>query len=136
MYNIPYAVDSSNSKPVYTRNKKRMELAESSLKEKKRKISWFKMANRILTKKHLKVMAHYRLWKRSGFLIKRFEFIHHQKEVLFEFLHEYGNNINVSSDKLNSIVDFIQAEKGKAEYKISANQYIKKENKVVSIITK
>ncbi len=136
IHDIPYAIDSSNAKPVYTRNKKRIELAELSLKAKKQRVSWFKMANRILIKKHLKVMSYYKIWKRSNFSTKIFEIIRYPNEVLFEFIHEHGNNINVSSDKLKSIIDFIQAEKGKAEYKISATQYIKKEDKHLSIIEK
>ncbi len=136
IYNIPYAIDSSNDKPVYTRNKKRLELAELSLKAKKQRLSWFKMANRILVKKHLKVMSYYRMWKKSNFSIKRFEILHYPNEILFEFLHEYGNNIKITADKLTSIIAFIQSENGKAEYKISSTQFIKKEDKHISIITK
>ncbi|TCG10700.1 tRNA lysidine(34) synthetase TilS [Mycoplasma todarodis] len=136
IYNIPFAIDSSNEKPVYTRNKKRIELAELSLKAKKQRLSWFKMANRILIKKHLKVMSYYKMWKRSEFSIKKFEILHYPNEILFEFLHEYGENIKITSDKITSIIDFIQSPNGKAEYKISSNQYIKKENKHLSIITK
>ncbi|CAM9113872.1 tRNA lysidine(34) synthetase TilS [Mycoplasma todarodis] len=136
IYNIPYAIDSSNSKPIYTRNKKRLELAELSLKAKNQRLSWFKMSNRILVKKHLKVMSYYKLWRKSDFSIERFEILHYPNEILFEFLHEFGTNINITADKLTSIIAFIQSKNGKAEYKISANQYIKKENKHISIITK
>ncbi|CAM9109388.1 tRNA lysidine(34) synthetase TilS [Mycoplasma marinum] len=136
IWNIPYAIDSSNSEPVYTRNKLRIELSKLSLKAKKQRLSWFKMSNKILVKKNRKVQFNCFLWAKNSFSVKSFRILHFKEEVIFEFLHEFGTDIKVTKDKINSIIDFITSKNGKAEYKISSDEYIKKENGIISIISK
>ncbi len=133
---IPYAIDSTNSEDKYTRNKVRHKLEELTQKEKRSKYQWFTMSNRILVKKAKKVDIYYKKWSKTNFSIFTFGYMRFKNELVYRFLHEKGDDINVTSKKLDSIIDWLSSENSKREYKIKDNVFIQKKNKVISIIVK
>ncbi|MCP4336889.1 MAG: tRNA lysidine(34) synthetase TilS [Mycoplasma sp.] len=134
--NIPYVIDVSNSETIYTRNQVRKEIEKLTPKEKKDQFSWFQLSNRILDKKNKKVNIYYKKWCKSNFSLFTFGYMKFKNELVFNFLHDNNKDIKVSSNKIKSIIQWIEADNSKREYKIKDKVFIKKENKVIKIITK
>lgn len=122
--NINYAIDSSNGKPIYTRNKIRMELSKLTFKEKKDKYKWFLMSNKILKKKNRKIKILYSLWQKGDFKASFLKTSPYKSELVFELIHSHFENIKLSTSKIESIIDFIIANNGTNKYKLNYNSLL------------
>jgi tRNA(Ile)-lysidine synthase len=123
---IPFAIDDTNLKPIFERNRIRLELSTKSFNEKKDLYNWFMMSNKILVKKNNKVLYCYKKWEKSDFKVNVFTYMHFKNELVFKFIYKNNLNIKLSQKKIDSIVDFINSEKGNIKYKLSDKYYINK----------
>ena len=131
--NIRYAIDSTNATDKYTRNQFRHEL-EKDPKKKKDLYAWFVMSNKILKKKYSKVSYLSKKWSKSNYSVEFFKSFKYKEEILYETLHNIFGDIKVSSNKLNSLIAFIESRDGGKEFKVSDKKIItKKKNHVIFI---
>ena len=118
--NIKYAIDSTNSKPIYSRNKVRLELAKLSEKEKQSRFTWFKMCNKILAKKWKRINKKYKKWEAKEFSTIIFKgFGTDKQEVVFKYVHDKYDGIKLSSSKIKSIIQFIESKDGGKNFKLN-----------------
>ena len=128
-----YAIDSSNEKPIFERNKIRLELHTKDINDKIKLMKWFKMSNSILKKKFSKVDALYKKWKSKNYEVAFFRVVKHQEEVVYEFIHDNFNDASLSSNKINSLIDFILSKDGGKKFMIDKANYISKAKGYVTI---
>ena len=131
--NQEYAIDSSNEKPIFERNKIRLELHTKDINDKIKLMKWFKMSNSILKKKFSKVDAFYKKWKSKNYEVAFFRVVKHQEEVVYEFIHDNFNDASLSSNKINSLIDFILSKDGGKKFMIDKTNYISKAKGYVTI---
>ncbi|NQZ65598.1 MAG: tRNA lysidine(34) synthetase TilS [Mycoplasmatales bacterium] len=131
---ISYAIDSTNSKPIFERNKIRIELNKKTKKEKNDIFKWFKMSNKILVKKFKKVDFIYKRWKHSEYKIRNFREIKFKEEVIYEFINDNFQNVNLSSKKIENIVLFIDSPNGGKSFKLNDKHSLIKENGLVKFV--
>ncbi len=131
--NLKYATDSSNAKPIYTRNKKRIELKGLSHQDKKQQLNWYKLVNKILAKKYRKVDYLYKKWEKTNFSLEFIRAMKFREELIFEFIINNTKQINVSAKKIDSIVKFLMADKEAKEYKLADGIFLSKKNKKIKI---
>ena len=124
--NIEYAIDSSNAQPIFERNKVRIELSKLSHKEKKEMLLWFKRANKILTKKFNKVDKLYEKFKNSNYDINLFKKMKYHSEIIYEMIHDKFDNVKLSTQKIDSIIDFILSNEGGKKFLLSKDKFISK----------
>ena len=126
-HKIPYGIDETNNDEKFSRNKIRKELSSWTQRKKNSYISWFKMSNKILRKKEKKVNNWYLVWEKSNFSIKTFINIpNFKQEIIFKYIHEKFENINLSKNKINAIINFIEGAKGKKNFKLNEKESITK----------
>lgn len=127
--NILFAIDSTNELPIYERNKVRLELKDKTWQEKEQLFRWFKMSNKILLKKHRRIKKSYNKWASTEFSTKNFKALERDKiYIVFKYLHSNFCDIKISSAKLQSLVDFIEGEKGNVTFKLNDYWGVKKIN--------
>lgn len=125
---IPYAIDSSNEELIFERNKIRHELSKKTLQEKKEIYKWFKGANKLLEKNFSKVDAAYKMWKNSKYKVELFRNTKMKNEVIYEFINDIFQNINLSSGKIESLIDFITSSNSGKKFILNKDYSIIKEN--------
>lgn len=126
---LPYAHDETNDKPIYERNKIRLDLKKKSAKEKEQMYQWFILANKILKKKHRRINKVYQKWQTSNFALTKFRALDRDKvHLVYLYVHHNFKDVKVSQAKLESLVAFIEGSKGQVAFKLNENNSIKKEN--------
>ena len=126
---ITFAIDSSNAKPIYERNKIRKELATKSIGEKQNMFEWFTIANKILKKKFKRIDRKIlKIIKNKHQLIDYRQLVRDQKEVIYEIIHREFQNVKVSTNKINAIIDFINSKEGAKKFIVNQSYHIYKKN--------
>ena len=130
--NIEYGIDETNEDIKFTRNAIRAKVKTWPIKEKRYNVSWFKMSNKILKKKHKRIISRYSKWEKSNFSIKHFRNIDkYKEEIVFKFIHIKFGNIKLSKEKLNSIISFIEGKDSNKIFKLNANVDLTKKNGII-----
>ena len=130
---VEFGVDETNKDLKLTRNRIRDDISKWPMKKKKSYVSWFRMSNRILKKKNKRVNSAYIKWEKSGFSVKSFRSIYKYKvDIVFKYVHAKHGNVKLSSDKLKSIVAFIEAPEGNKKFKLNDKKTILKKDGVLS----
>ena len=130
--NVEYGVDETNSDIKFTRNAIRAKLKTWPMKEKRNNVSWFKMSNKILKKKHKKINSRYEKWEATSFSIKHFRNIDKYKEdIVFKMVHDKFGDVKLSKQKLKSIISFIEGRDSNKVFKLNASKNITKKNGII-----
>lgn len=131
---IPFSIDSSNFEDIYERNRIRIKLSDKTIKEKNEIYKNFNKINKSNQVEDRLITKQVRIFKESKYSRKTLLSFVNKKEVLRRTTLTAGENINVTSKKLDSIIDFIQANNGK-KYKLMDNLFIKvNEGKIILIV--
>lgn len=136
--NIPFRIDKSNEEPIYDRNKIRLELKDKSSEYKDELIKEFNSINS--SKKAIKenTMKEYHSWRRENFSYERYINIPDElkRYVIYRLLIQYRDRINISSDKLDGIVDFLKTKKGDKSYRLMENTFLRVSKGIINVYTK
>ncbi len=132
--NIKYAVDYTNAQPTYTRNKIRIELSQKTLKQKISLYKWFKICNKILKKKNLKVDHLFSKWQYKNFELNFWRKSIYKEELIFKFIYKDGLDIKLSKNKIENIMLFLKGDTQSKKYKLNDHFVILKEKQQIRII--
>ena len=129
---IEYGIDETNNDLKFTRNAIRAKIKTWPIKEKRNNVSWFKMSNKILKKKHKRVDARYDKWEKTNFSIKHFRLIDKYKEdIVFKMIHNKFGDVKLSKEKIKSVVSFIEGRDSNKVFKLNASSNITKKNGII-----
>lgn len=131
-HRIQYAIDSSNSQPIYERNKIRLELDKMVPSEKREIYDWFIMSNKVLNKKTKKVHSLYKFWEKQNFDLHFFNLQRFKTELVYKFVHSNFDDVELSKEKIDSIIQFFQGKEGNKYFKLSDKKYIYKKSNSIS----
>ncbi|MCV3733741.1 tRNA lysidine(34) synthetase TilS [Mycoplasma enhydrae] len=136
--NVPYAIDSSNEQPIYTRNKIRLKLKKMSLDQKNRIHKKIRIETQINLVKFSVAEELYEELEKKQFAYKwlkeNFHFIHMcGPEVMFQFVHRNIPNAKISYAKLQSLHVFVLSQKNFKSFKISNNISLIKQDGILKI---
>lgn len=132
-HHIDYAIDISNQKLLYTRNKIRHELSKLPFSEKRKYYEWFIMSNKILVKKYKKIDLLFKKWQKTKFDTRFFEVQRFKHELVYEYIHKFFANIKLSNNKIESIIDFIISNHNNKFFKLNNCSFLIKNNFKLSI---
>lgn len=137
--NIEYKIDKSNFEPIYERNKIRLELLNKSIEEKEEIFNRFNLINE--SKKELRdnIDKYYEELLNSEYDYDTFNNIpsEYKRHVIYKWL--INNNvtrINISSDKLDGIVEFLSHKRGDKSYRLMEKVFLSVKNSKIIIYTK
>ncbi|WLP85548.1 tRNA lysidine(34) synthetase TilS [Mycoplasma seminis] len=122
---IPFHIDSSNLHEQYKRNKIRLTYRHHKI----RKIAWylyFMQLNKKLQLETLKVNFLYQKWEKAQFSQDFFEKLSSKDKLVYKFINEHYENINLSKGKIKSIISFIISSNRTSQYKLNENNYLEK----------
>ncbi|MCU4706736.1 tRNA lysidine(34) synthetase TilS [Mycoplasma sp. CSL7503-lung] len=125
---IPFHIDYTNLTNKYSRN-----IIRNELKNKYKIYKLFLVAkiiykNFFLKHKKNKIYNEYYKWEKNDFSVECFRSLKHKEEIIFKFLNENINEINLSSRKINSIIEFILSKTNNKTYKLNNKFYLSKKN--------
>lgn len=133
--NIPYRIDKSNSEPIYDRNKVRISLNNKTEEEKDILIEQYNSINKSKEEIKFKTIESYHEWKRRNFSYDFYINIDEEvkRYVIYRFLIKYKERINISSDKIDGIIDFLKEKKGDKGYRLTENLRIGVRNSIIFV---
>ncbi|WP_027334606.1 tRNA lysidine(34) synthetase TilS [Mycoplasmopsis felifaucium] len=130
--NIEYALDYTNDEPICTRNQIRLELKNKTFLEKETLFQEINNENDELYLKQGEIELEFSIWKQNSYEQKIFNDLKFQKELVYKFIHQNYNHINLRSNKIESIIKFITSKNRTAKYLLKNNTYlIKKHGKLL-----
>ncbi|WP_036452542.1 tRNA lysidine(34) synthetase TilS [Mycoplasma buteonis] len=122
--NIPFAVDYTNEIPKYTRNKIRLTNQNKSFFSKYLMYLWFKNKNLSLKNIENSVNLEYKIWKEKDFSQDLFELLKYKNELIFKLINNQFENIELSTKKINSIVQFVLSPNRTSKYLLKKDVYL------------
>ncbi|MBN3534800.1 tRNA lysidine(34) synthetase TilS [Mycoplasma procyoni] len=132
---IPFAIDYTNTLDIYSRNKIR-NIYRNKQTTKCFLFYKFRIKNFFLQIKEKRVLKSFSKWELKNFSI---DFLKKNSKVcfylLFIFLHKFCLNIELSTKKINSIIEFIFANNQAKKYKLSDYYFLDKSNKKLTVIS-
>ncbi len=133
--NLEYKIDKSNFEPIYERNKIRIELDKLSWGEKETIWSKFNGINMKKEELRYKTDIFYDKWADSDFDWEEFQFIHPEvkRHVIYKFLIKSKTRVNITSDKLDAIVEFLSNKRGDKNYRLMENVFLGVKNSKIII---
>ncbi len=136
--NLEYRIDKSNFEPIYERNRIRIELSKLSWGEKE--TIWSKFNDINMKKEDLRYRTDifYDKWVESDFDWEEFQFIHPdvKRHVVYKFLINSDTRINISSDKIDGIIEFLSNKRGDKNYRLMENVFLGVKNSKIIIYNK
>ncbi|MBN0970451.1 tRNA lysidine(34) synthetase TilS [Mycoplasma phocoeninasale] len=127
---ILFATDYTNEMPIYSRNKIRLALKNKSLIEKERKCSQYLIENQKLAKINNQIETTYLVWEQKGFdcdFLKSANFS--LNFLVYYLINKKYSNIKLSTNKINSIIQFLLSDNRSKTFKLDENNYlVKKKN--------
>lgn len=122
---IKFSRDESNNDEKFERNRIRNNLNMVQLKMKKKIYRRYKIKNKTISKFRIKVMKKFELLKDSNFSVNFFNTLNEEvrKKVIYKYLTESDYFINISDQKLNSIIEFIN-KNSKKSFRIMDNLFL------------
>ncbi|QJG67225.1 tRNA lysidine(34) synthetase TilS [Mycoplasma phocoenae] len=131
--NIEFAIDESNDKPYYSRNKVRLNNKKITTTQKQKIFEKFLKTNQKLTFINEEINNTYRNWQSNGYdcdVLKNIDSTI-KNRVVFKFLTEHFENLKLSSKKIENIVIFIESKNRTSKFLLKNNVYlIKTKNKL------
>ncbi len=124
--NIEYKIDSSNLEPVYERNRIRLELSDKSIEEKEEIYDRFMTINNLKSDLREKVDVHYKELEESEFDWDTFNNIEEEikRFIVYKWLINHETRINISSDKLDGVIEFLSNKRGDKSYRLMENLFM------------
>ncbi|WP_027120809.1 tRNA lysidine(34) synthetase TilS [Mycoplasmopsis lipofaciens] len=120
---IHYAIDPSNNLNLYTRNKIRNSLKDIPLEEKEQIYNDILEINR--NSDFYAVNKLYKSWQNHNFSQEFFVESDKKDRLVYMFIHKNYKDINLSSSKINSIIDWIVSNKNRtSKYLIKKDIYL------------
>ena len=130
--NIKYAIDSTNSQNIYSRNIIRNNLKKITELEKEKIYSKFCNLNQSNQGLLNIINIEYNKWKETDFDGDWIKNSTHWEKLIFKMINEHFSDIKLSSQKINSIYQFIASSNRTSNYKLNnLNKLIKIKNKLV-----
>ncbi|WP_322910827.1 tRNA lysidine(34) synthetase TilS [Mycoplasmopsis felis] len=121
---IPYAIDYTNEKEVYTRNKIRKENQKKNKLKKILFLFYILLKNKKRKRIFNLVLKEYKIWKESKFSQDLFNFFNFKNELIFMMINNNFVNVNLTKDKINSIISFIVSKNRTSKYKLDEKNYL------------
>ncbi len=131
---IEYKIDYSNLEPIYERNKIRIELSEKTIEEKEQLYNKFKNINEQKETLRKEVDQHYIKLVNSEYEWDVFNEISKEVKrfVVYKWLINSESRINISSDKLDGVVEFLSNKRGDKSYRLMENLFMSvKKGKII-----
>ena len=130
--NIKYAIDSTNDQNIYSRNIIRNNLKKITELEKEKIYSKFCNLNQSNQGLLNIINIEYNKWKETNFDGDWIKNSTHWEKLIFKMINEHFSDIKLSSQKINSIYQFIISSNRTSNYKLNnLNKLIKVKNKLV-----
>ncbi|WP_051630112.1 tRNA lysidine(34) synthetase TilS [Mycoplasma simbae] len=128
--NIDYCLDKTNFIPVYTRNKIRQKLSTLSTREKEKIYNEFVLIN--ANKDWKKIKNVYKIWANTEYSQDCFVDLGFKEQLIYKFVHENFQNINLSSSKIHSIIQWYCSANRTSKYLIKDSVWlVKKRGKLI-----
>ncbi|UWV79873.1 hypothetical protein NW072_01705 [Mycoplasmopsis felis] len=70
------------------------------------------------------VLKEYKIWKESKFKQDLFNFFNFKNELIFMMINNNFVNVNLTKDKINSIISFIVSKNRTSKYKLDEKNYL------------
>ncbi len=124
--NIDYKIDSSNIEPVYERNRVRLELSNKTIDEKEEIYNKFVEINNSKQSLREEVDVQYNVLVESEYEWESFNNIPQEVKrfVVYKWLINHETRINISSDKLDGVVEFLLNKRGDKSYRLMENLFM------------
>lgn len=137
-HNIPYAIDQSNLKPIYERNKVRIMLSKLTVDEKEKMYEKYMKINKEKESLRKQVDFDYGIFEKSFFDYQTYMNIEeeHKKYVIYKFLIHSKYRINISSSKIEGIIDFLKQKKGDKGYRVMENVFLGVRDSIIVLYEK
>ncbi len=132
--NIEYKVDSSNLEPIYERNRVRLELSNKTKEEKEEIYNKFAKMNKEKKTLRKEVDDQFEELKESEFDWDKFNNIPKEvrRFVVYKWLTSHSSRVNISSDKLDGVVEFLLNKRGDKSYRLMENIFMSvKKGKII-----
>ncbi|WP_371246396.1 tRNA lysidine(34) synthetase TilS [Mycoplasmopsis agassizii] len=130
---IIFGNDESNDLDIYTRNQNNKIISKNYFFKMKLIIELF-FKNFFKKFENQRINQIYKNWSIENYSINFFKESKKQKQILFRFIYEHLENVQLSSQKLESMVSYIVAFNNESKhYKIDKNHFLYKKNKTLKI---
>ncbi len=135
---IPYVLDKTNDKPIYERNKIRLELKTKSIEEKNLLFEKYININSIKKTLEEEINLIYDNWDKSNFEYNIYINIKDslKKYIIYKFLINSNTRINISKDKINGIIEFLKNKSGNKEFRLMNNIFLVVKSNIIKISIK
>ncbi len=135
--NLEYRIDKSNFEPIYERNKIRLELSELTIDQKEQIYNKFVKINKDKENLRNEVEKYYNGLKESEFDYNIYVNIPdtHKRYVIYKWLINNETRINISSDKLNAIIEFLNNKRGDKAFRLMENVFMSVKSGKIIIYT-
>lgn len=125
-HNIKYACDYTNEQTKYQRNLVRKDLERKTKIYKNLLFIKYQIRNICLYLKNKKQNKEFSIWEKSKFSQDVFNNLKYQQQLVYILVHSYFEDINLSKEKINSIISFINSKNRTSEYKLKDNIFLVK----------
>ncbi len=136
--NIEYKIDKSNLEPIYERNKIRLELNKLTINEKQDIFNRFEEINKSKEELRQETDKYYEELINSELDWNTYNSIpqHVKRYVVYKFLINSKERMNISSDKLDSIVEFLDNKRGDKSYRLMEKVFLSVKNSKIIVYNK
>ncbi len=132
---LEYKIDKSNFEPVYERNKIRLDLQSKTKEEKESIYNRYQEINSSKEELRNEVNKQYDELVKSEFDWDVFNNINNdvKRYVVYKWLIEQENRINISSDKLEGIIEFLSNKRGDKAFRLMEKVFMSVKNSKIII---
>ncbi|WP_255483453.1 tRNA lysidine(34) synthetase TilS [Mycoplasma sp. Pen4] len=135
--NIPFHIDYTNNQDKYQRNIIRHNLEKNSNFIQKNLIIWkYRILNIFSQFKIQKIKKEYKKWRKSNFSQDLFKALKNKENLIFHFINVNFNDVKLSKNKINSIIDFILSHQRTSVFKLNDNSELHKKKGLLIIKSK
>lgn len=127
--NIKFFEDQSNFEPIYERNKIRADFAKKSIFYKQFFLWKYQFLNLFKTTRLLWWNFQLNRWEKNNYKCGFLNKIKQKKTLIYFFIQKNFENVNLTENKIQSIIDFVLGGKSNGVFVLdSTNSIIKKHN--------
>ncbi|MBW0596039.1 tRNA lysidine(34) synthetase TilS [Mycoplasma anatis] len=125
-HKVKYATDYTNKLTKYERNKIRLKFANCPNFVKNIIVLHINMKQKLYHRKENKVNKLYIIWKEAIFDQDIFKKLKYKERLIYKFVNDNYDDINLSKMKIKSIIDFVISNNRTKKYKLKNNIFITK----------